>query len=128
MVGDPKIVGACTSLFGTAAQNTGTVNTQCQQVQRFVDFVDFVWAHEDRHMKAGLAEAKQPGSDVHLLWEPLVSGDEAGLAWEALRRYNVAHARITDAALSTHTGNAFDFEFWRNLSGGWTWALTRVRD
>jgi hypothetical protein len=125
MTGDPIIVAAC---GGPTARTTYTVNTVCQSVAAYSNFVTFAWAHEGRHLNAALVEGNQLRSDVHVLWEPLVANDLSALQTLARDVYADTHNRIALAAQNSHTGTPFSYSFWRHVGSGWFWAQTSGLD
>jgi len=126
MVGDSIIVTACLNSLGAGARSTHTVNTSCLNTSGFADFMSFAWDHEADHVSAGIPAAQQADGDVHLLWEPLARASQSDLQFAARSAFLAAHSHISDAMESTHTGGTTEFEFWRFLSGAWTWAITVV--
>lgn len=125
MVGESAIVNSCVDHFGNAnSRNTHVVNTECQTIQGFLDFIDFAWNHEEAtHMSPALAEGRKPASDVHLLWESVVvqEGPE-----ELLNRASIKYTGADDnvqRAAKTHTGDTVFFSFRRFLSNANLWPL-----
>lgn len=118
MLGHHTVTIAC----GPSRKNHYQVNMPggCAPRQGFADWFDYLWEHEEAHVMAAVAAAKEPQGDLPALWETLVRPDSTMWLFFFRGEELAAHNHILQASQCTHKGEFPTFHFWLNDASQWS--------
>lgn len=112
---------AAASVYGSAS--VYQANAVCtSNLVNFNNLVSCIWAHEARHMTAGLGTARYGPNDVYARWEPLAAPNATSLVAAAKEEYDTVHELVFGSMEVAHNAgpNTGFAGWWKVFNLGWS--------
>jgi hypothetical protein len=130
VTGPDEVVDGCEAHFGSQVPDLINldVNKLCMKTDTLAKMVQFIWAHEKKHLDSMIVHARKPVGDLHWNWEPLYSTDRAKLQFDIMREASTLHGEIVKAGLRSHQGDTVQFTSWlyRADVKEWRWHTLKL--